>query len=221
MEQQSAQFYPLTATDITPAKVINQPLTWTNKTDISSDPGDTTVTAYMMYLVIDVTTGAFIQGTGTMFSQLVTLTAAQVKAAFTVGVPIVPAPGANKLIVEQYSVTQVNFNSTAYAGGNQPAPRIAPAATPVNAVNRGLLRLDGTGGGITLWTSNSTQMLLEGTTFYEPPDSIVGDQVNPAAVINQPSMWGDFNDTHAGVGDSSVTFMLQYMVLDTNAGTLA
>src|SRR6266704_3234244 len=174
MEQQIGTFYPLSATDIIPTKAINQPLSWVNTSDVSADPGNTSATIYTMYLVIDVTTGDFIQGSGTMFSKRTSLTAAQVKAAFTTGIPIVSAPGVNLLLVEQYATAQVNFVTTPYGGGDQPEPRIAPAATAVNAVKRGLLRLSSTGGGISLWTSGSTQMLLESITFYVPASSTPG-----------------------------------------------
>lgn len=219
MEQETPDYYPLSVPDIIPAQVINQPLTWVNEGTIN---GDTTITVYMQYMVIDLSTGEYVQGTGTLFNSLAQLTSAQIKAAFTADLPIVGAPGANKLIVEQYGVCQSNFVSAGYPNGiTQPSPRVAPAATPANAVLRGLLRFSTTGGGITLWNNTVDQMLMERTTFYAAATSIPGAEILPAAVINQPSLWGDFHDASASIGDGTATLNLQYLVLDTTDGSLS
>jgi hypothetical protein len=216
MEQEGGRF----VSNIDPALVVNQPLSWTNVSDIPAATGDTTATVYLQYLVIDTSAGTLIAGTGDLFSTHTEITSAQIKAANVTGVSVAPAPGANLLNVPVYSVAQANFGTTPYSGGNDPNVRISPADTVANSVKLSLTTFFTAGGPFTFWESMSNQMILEPAVFYTPPNNNPGSNILPAVVINEPVLWANFGNAGAFPGDASASLNSQYFIVNTVDGSL-
>lgn len=79
--------------------IVNQPLYWTNFTDVSGDAGDCTFTLNIQWVEVDITTGNIINGQGdVIFSKLIQLTSAELDPSGPI-TQLLPAPGTNKIII--------------------------------------------------------------------------------------------------------------------------
>lgn len=220
MEQQNTNSTNTGFTNPT-ANVINKPLAWANKSDVSAAAGDTTATVYLQWLVIDTVTGELLEGGGDYFNSITQLSAAQLKTANTVAPSLAAAPGPGLIHVPQYGVCQAHYVTTPYLSGNGgvPNPRVNPGPTTPPYITA-LMSFFTSGGPFTLWSDTQDQMLLACCNFYLPPNGNPGSEVPPTQVINQPISWGNFGDISASTADGTATVNCGYVTLNTGTGNV-
>lgn len=201
---------PSNALDV--ANAVNQPLSYVNQHDVTADPADGTFIFSVQYVVIDVTSGIIFGGTGhNVYGSKTVLSNAQIAAAVgaapafggPAGTPIqlVPAPGADRIIVPLSSVTVSGFTATPMSNPTGPFIGFGPTwndAFYTNALSS------------TIYDSNTNNLAMDGPASWSTDNKAVSP-------INQPLLYGVLN---SAPGDSTATVYVQYLIVDLTTGHL-
>ncbi len=199
--------------------VVNQSLYWANFVDISSDPGNSSVTLNIQWIEVEVTTGKVVNGNGNaVHGSMTALTAANL--ASTSVFQLVAAQGAN-LVTLPVSMVMRSFFNTTYSN-NPAAVGWGTTWTQVGGVSSNAFALK------PFFQGNSEDNLgilgpgsmIPGTSS----PSLGGFPINLADLVNQPISFCNFQSPEytnpAGGGDSTATLYVQYIVVNIVTGEL-